>query len=262
VSAGASPSAPAARLPLFRIAFDAITLREAARQVLAWVAARSSRGRYVVPTNLMSLVLLREHAALCAAYADASLVVADGAPIVAASRILGPPLPERVTGIDLVSSVLEIADPGLRVFLLGARPGVAFRAARAIEYRWPSVRVVGVNSPPLGFESAPGCSEAILAEIKDSRPDLLVVGLGCPKQEIWVHQHHRANWASVTICAGATIDFLAGNKQRAPVGLRQFGLEWLHRLASEPRRLGPRYARCAWTLPWLLWDEWRARRDP
>jgi exopolysaccharide biosynthesis WecB/TagA/CpsF family protein len=215
VSAGASPSAPAA-LPLFGSP-STRSLREAARRC-------SRGGRALEPwpirrAQISSLVLLG--ACCLVAYADASLVVADGAPIVAASRILGPPLPERVTGIDLVSSVLEMADPGLRVFLLGARPGVAFRAARAIEYRWPSVRVVGVNSPPPGFESTPGCSEAILAEINDSRPDLLVVGLGCPKQEIWVHQHHRAIGASVTICAGAR-SIHTGKKRRAPVGFRQF----------------------------------------
>jgi N-acetylglucosaminyldiphosphoundecaprenol N-acetyl-beta-D-mannosaminyltransferase len=143
----------------------------------------------------------------------------------------------------------------LRVYLLGAAPGVAARAARRIHATWNSVRVVGFRSPPLGFEHCPKENAAILASIEGAEPDLLIIGLGAPKQELWVHAHRSQLRAKVAICAGATIDFLAGERHRAPVWMRRSGLEWLHRLLSEPRRLARRYARGAVVFPRLVWQE-------
>ena len=125
----------------------------------------------------------------------------------------------------------------LKVFLLGAAPGVAERAAERIHERWPSVEVVGSYSPPLGFEKDACENENILQQVAAAKPDVLVVGLGAPKQELWVHTHCQQIAAPVALCVGATIDFLAGEKPRAPVWMRRTGLEWVHRLASEPRRL-------------------------
>jgi N-acetylglucosaminyldiphosphoundecaprenol N-acetyl-beta-D-mannosaminyltransferase len=143
----------------------------------------------------------------------------------------------------------------LRVFLLGAAAGVADRAAKNISERWPAVHVVGTYSPPLGFEKDELENERILKCIAASQPDVLVVGLGAPKQELWVHAHRDRIAAPVALCVGATIDFLAGEKPRAPVWMRRVGLEWLQRLASEPRRLAGRYLRDAWVFPRLLWRE-------
>jgi N-acetylglucosaminyldiphosphoundecaprenol N-acetyl-beta-D-mannosaminyltransferase len=144
------------------------------------------------------------------------------------------------------------------VFLLGAGPGVADRAARNIASRWPAVHVVGTYSPPLGFERDPQENEAILAKVAAARPDVLMVGLGAPKQELWVDAHRTRIEAAVTLCIGATIDFLAGEKRRAPRWMRRTGLEWLHRVASEPRRLLHRYARDGWVFPQLVWRQWIA----
>lgn len=254
----ASASCPP-RVPLFGIELDAVTLEHAASRVLTLVRDEAAHCRYVVTPNLDHVVLLRNHERLRAAYADATMVVADGWPVVLASRLFGRPLPERVTGVDLVTTVFETASPRLPVFLLGALPGVAERAAREIPRRWPAVEIVGTCSPPPGFEESLEICDAIVDEIRRAEPRILVVGLGCPKQEMWVYAHRMRLGACVAICAGATIDFLAGNKRRAPVWLRKHGLEWLHRLATEPLRLGPRYARCAWMFPRLLWEEWRAR---
>ncbi len=147
----------------------------------------------------------------------------------------------------------------LRVYLLGAAPGGAERAAERIHATWPGVQVVGCYSPPLGFERDAAENDRILARIAAANCDLLVVGLGAPKQELWVAANRNRIAAPAALCVGATIDFLAGEKARAPVWMRRAGLEWLHRMASEPRRLARRYARDAVHLPRLLWRELRGR---
>ena len=150
---------------------------------------------------------------------------------------------------------------GVSIFLLGAGPGVARRAAEQIEARWPKCRVVGVDSPPHGFESDAAHNERILTAIVTARPDLLVVGLGAPKQELWVRTHWHQLATPVALCVGAAIDFLAGEKRRAPRWMRHSGLEWLHRAASEPRRLAKRYIADAWAFAWLVCRYCRTSRE-
>jgi N-acetylglucosaminyldiphosphoundecaprenol N-acetyl-beta-D-mannosaminyltransferase len=245
---------------LFGMRIDAVNLNQAVAEVFSWIEKADRRCRFVVTPNVDHAVMFQEDPRLRAAYRSASLVVADGHPVVLASRLLGCPLPQRVAGSDLVPALFARAstDRPLRVFLLGAAPGVAERAARNIEAKCPGVRVVGSYSPPLGFEKDAAENGRILGMIAAAAPDLLVVGLGAPKQELWVHQHRREIRASAAVCAGATIDFLAGEKRRAPRWLQRLGLEWLHRLVTEPRRLVRRYARDAWLFPQLVWNEWSA----
>jgi N-acetylglucosaminyldiphosphoundecaprenol N-acetyl-beta-D-mannosaminyltransferase len=247
---------------LFGAELHAVGLNGAVTEVLGWVERGGRDCRYVVTMNVDHAVLLRRHEGLRRAYGDARLVLADGMPVVLASRFLGRPLPGRVTGSDLVPALFEAAPQGrpLSVYLLGAGPGVPERAARKIESAWPQVRVVGSSSPPFGFESDPAENDAILNGIGAARPDLLVLGFGAPKQEVWLHTHRDRVRAHAAVCAGATIDFLAGEKVRAPLWMRRWGLEWLFRLASEPRRLAGRYALDAWIFPRLVWDEWRKGR--
>ncbi len=139
-------------------------------------------------------------------------------------------------------------------------PGVAQRAKANVETRWPAVSVAGLYSPPFGFEKDAAENERILQMIDDARPDVLVVGVGAPKQEFWVHQHRARIAAPAALCVGATIDFLAGEKRRALRWMQTCGLEWLHRMASEPKRLARRYAKDAWIFPRLVWREWKAAR--
>ena len=129
------------------------------------------------------------------------------------------------------------------------------RAAGRIHERWPSVEVCGTYSPPFGFEKDEAECERILQMISQARPRLLIVGLGAPKQEIWVHRHRERIDALAALCVGATIDFLAGEKARAPLWMRKARLEWVHRMLSEPRRLSGRYLRCAWIFPQLVLAE-------
>ncbi len=238
-------------------------MSETVARIQAWVEQDEYACRYVVTPNVDHVVMVQHNAELRQVYQDAALVLADGAPVIVASRLVNKPLPERVAGSDLCPALCAAAtsERPLRIYLLGAAPGVAARAAERITARWPAVQVVGTYSPPLGFEKDPIEVDKILAQIRAARPDVLMVGLGAPKQELWVHQHRHQIQAKVALCIGATIDFLAGERRRAPRWMQRLGLEWLHRVASEPRRLFRRYARDAWVFPQLLWHEWHGGFD-
>ncbi len=245
------------RVPLFGFELDAVDMKQAVARIYSWIAEGKKDCRFVVTPNVDHSVIYQEHAGLRQAYANASLVLADGAPVVAAARLLGRPVPCRVAGSDLAPAIFEAAEQrgGLRVYLLGAGPGVAERAASNIVRRWPAVQVVSTYSPPLGFEHDPRENAFILAQIAAAQPDILMVGLGAPKQELWVNAHREQIESSAALCIGATIDFLAGEKRRAPRWMRRTGLEWVHRVASEPRRLLRRYARDARVFPCLVGRE-------
>ncbi|QDT66165.1 WecB/TagA/CpsF family glycosyltransferase [Calycomorphotria hydatis] len=250
-------SLPSVRL--FGIEIAAATRAQVTAEVMRWVREPINRCRFVVTPNVDHLVQLHEGGPLCEAYEHANLVTADGAPIVAASRMFGKPLPERVTGSDLVPDLFNLtsAEQPLRVFLLGAAPGVAERAAENVHQRWPHVKVVGTDSPPLGFEKSEKESARILGLVRDASPDVLVVGFGAPKQELWVNKHRELLDTRVALCVGATIDFLAEEKARAPIWMQKLGIEFLHRVVTEPRRLFARYAHDAWVFPQILWKEYR-----
>jgi N-acetylglucosaminyldiphosphoundecaprenol N-acetyl-beta-D-mannosaminyltransferase len=251
------------QVTMFGMSIDSLDMGESVETVYQWCQSpRERRCLYVVTPNVDHAVMFQSNPCLREAYREAALVLADGAPVVWASRLLGRRLPERVAGSDLAPALFARADAGerpLRVFLLGAAPGVADRAAANIVSRWPRVEVVGVLSPPLGFETLRAENERIFAAVAAARPDLLILGLGAPKQELWIHEHADQLQAKVALCIGATIDFLAGQKSRAPRWMRRAGLEWFHRLASEPGRLAKRYLRDAWIFPQLVWQDWRRR---
>jgi N-acetylglucosaminyldiphosphoundecaprenol N-acetyl-beta-D-mannosaminyltransferase len=173
------------------------------------------------------------------------LVVADGMPIVWASRLLGLPLPERVPGSDLVPQLVRLSSAkGYRLFLLGASPAVSDSAAHHMELLSPGVRIVGRLSPPIRpldeFENGP-----ILEAIERARPDILLVAFGSPKQEKWISRNREFLKAHVAIGIGGTLEFLSDAIPRAPGWMQEYSLEWLYRFWQEPRRLGPRYLRDA-----------------
>ena len=249
------------RISLFGVQIDPLRMADAADRVWHFVTEPRDRCQFVVTPNVDHVVLLEHHSALREAYRQACLVLADGWPVVLASRLLGRRLPERVAGSDLVPAVFAgaTADRPLTAYLLGAAPGVAERAAANIQARWPHVRIVGCYSPPLGFEKNETENEKILTQIAEVKPDVLVLGLGAPKQELWIAKHQTRVAAKIALCVGATIDFLAGERKRAPRWVQAIGMEWFYRMASEPRRLVGRYARDAWVFPQLVWREWRGK---
>lgn len=250
---------------MFGICIDRLSRIEAVQRVANWLQEELRPCRYVVTPNVDHLVKLDSSECFRDAYAGAALVLADGRPVIAASKFFDDPLPETVPGSDLVpwlfDHVASAWSRPLTVFLLGAAPGVAERAAESIHSKWANVCVVGTFSPPFGFErSTSECAE-ICDRIARSGAELLVIGLGAPKQELWVARYANSLPVKVALCVGATIDFLAGEKQRAPGWVQSLGLEWFHRMASEPRRLAGRYAHDAFVFPKLLFREWRTRRS-
>ncbi len=203
---------------------------------------RSRRFHQVATANTDFLVKALQDTELRAALLTADMVVPDGMPLVAASKLLGAPLRERVTGADMVPRLAELgASQGYRLFMLGARPEVAEEARRRLEQEYPGLQVVGCVSPPAA-SIVEMDNEGILAQIELARPDILLVAFGNPKQEKWIYMHRDRLTVPVCIGVGATFDFIAGASLRAPIWVQRVGLEWSFRLFLEPRRLWRRYA--------------------
>jgi N-acetylglucosaminyldiphosphoundecaprenol N-acetyl-beta-D-mannosaminyltransferase len=174
------------------------------------------------------------------AYAAASLSLADGQPLIWASRLLGAPLPAKISGSDLVLPLMELAARRRwRVYLLGGKPGVAAAVATRLE-REVGVQIAGVDCPVISLDGDPE-DNAVTERLRDAHPHLVLVALGAPKQELWVHRVRARIRPAVAIAVGAALDFLAGRIRRAPPWMSRYGLEWLFRLAHEPRRLARRY---------------------
>jgi N-acetylglucosaminyldiphosphoundecaprenol N-acetyl-beta-D-mannosaminyltransferase len=170
------------------------------------------------------------------------LVFCDGAGVMLGARLLGHHIPERITYADWIWQLAEFAEPrGFTFFFLGARPGVADKAAASLKARYPALRVVGTHHGY--FDKTPGSAEneAVIEQINAVKPNILIVGFGMPLQERWL----RDNWdhidANVALTGGAVFDYVSGELQRAPRWMTDNGLEWLGRLLIEPRRLWKRY---------------------
>lgn len=182
--------------------------------------------------------------------ADADLIVADGMPLIWASRLGGRPLPERVAGSSLIWSLSEgLGRDGRSVFVVGGTPAAeeagdgATRAADRLAAACPGLRVAGAMCPPYGFEREPGAYADFCAKVAGAEPDLVFVGLGFPKQERVITRLRRDLPQAWFIGCGAAVNFVAGDVDRAPRWMQRTGLEWAHRLGSEPRRLAGRYLR-------------------
>jgi N-acetylglucosaminyldiphosphoundecaprenol N-acetyl-beta-D-mannosaminyltransferase len=214
-----------------------MTFAEAIDAVEALVRAR--RGGAVFTPNVDHVVLADRHERFRRSYARADLCVADGMPLVWASRLVRRPVPEKVSGSDLVPALMErAAARGYRVYLLGAAPGTADEAARVLRER--GVPIAGVDAPMLRDPNDAAEQQPILDRIRRAAPDLVLVAFGAPKQELFIDAV-RGEVAAVWIGVGATLEFIAGRIPRAPRWMSRSGLEWLYRLAREPRRLWRRY---------------------
>lgn len=196
---------------------------------------------YIITANLNYAMICDEDRRLTAINDAAALILADGMPLVWAARAAGTPLPCRTTGADLVPALCSrAAEHGYRVFLLGGLPEAAAAAAAALQARLPDLEVVGVESPIIDDLTREETT-ALVARIRSARPDILLVALGQPKGELWIAEHYRQLEVPVSMQIGAALDFAAGRVRRAPRWMQRTGLEWLYRLAMEPRRLWRRY---------------------
>ncbi|WP_181779590.1 WecB/TagA/CpsF family glycosyltransferase [Pseudonocardia pini] len=174
----------------------------------------------------------------------ATAVVADGMPLIWASRILGDPLPERVTGSSLIFSLSEAAAAeGRTVYVLGGAPGVPEKAAERLRERCPGLQVAGTDSPPFGFDADPAAVAAVVERVRASCADMVFVGMGFPRQEQLIERLVEAHPQAFYLGCGAAVPMAAGVVDRAPGLLQRSGLEWLYRLLREPGRLARRYLR-------------------
>ena len=253
----------AARTHVFGVDIDVIDAKGAVARIVGW--CRDGARGYVVTANVDHTLILRRDPAFRAAYAGARMVLADGNPLVWASRLPGPGdgprLPERVAGSDLIRPLCAAAArDGLSVFLLGSTLDTLAGAARRLAAETPALQIAGVYAPPFGFGPDAAENAEIAAFLAGVRPDILLIALGAPKQEIWAHRWIARLEIRIALCVGASLDFIAGTQVRAPRWVRSLGLEWLHRALSQPARLGPRYLRNLIWLPRLIAEQLLANR--
>lgn len=218
-----------------------LTLEKTLERIDQLIADR--RPSYFITANLHYAMLSHGDSELRAVNAGAAFIIADGMPLVWASRLQQTPLPERVAGSDLIWKLAErAAARGHRLFLVGGAAGVANDAARALRERFPALTIAGTACPP--FRPLTEVERtALIAEIRQSRPDILLAAFGQPKGEKWIAGNCQQLGVPVCVQVGAAFDFVAGKVRRAPRWVQKIGLEWAYRLAQEPRRLLGRYAR-------------------
>jgi N-acetylglucosaminyldiphosphoundecaprenol N-acetyl-beta-D-mannosaminyltransferase len=222
------------------IRIHAVTEAQSVRYVLDSLA--DGRGGWVVTPNLDHLRRLSTDRKLRALYSHATLVVPDGMPLIWAARLQGTPLPERVAGSSLITSLSDgAAREGRSIFLLGGDPGTADGAAKVLRGNFPGITIAGTHCPPLGFEQDQNRLNEVIDLLQKARPDIVYVALGSPKQEWLIGQLKgylpRAWWLGI----GISFSFVSGHVRRAPHWMQRAGLEWVHRLCQEPRRLAKRY---------------------
>ncbi len=252
---------PLPAVHLARVRVHVVTQAQCVAHVVRCLDA--GRGGWIATANLDHLRRLQQPGEFRRVYANATLVVADGMPVVWACRLQGTPLPERVAGSDLIWSLSAAAGrTGRSVFLLGGDEGTAVAAAAMLVAANPGLRVAGTHCPPLGFERDDARVQALRDLLATARPDVVFVALGSPKQELLIDRLRDVLPGAWWIGVGISFSFVAGTVRRAPRWVQRAGFEWLHRLLQEPRRLSSRYL---WSGPPFvlrlfasaLWRRWR-----
>jgi N-acetylglucosaminyldiphosphoundecaprenol N-acetyl-beta-D-mannosaminyltransferase len=238
------------RVDLDGIGIDRIT--EAEVVAIVRDALAHGRGGRVVTPNIDILRRAQRDPDVRRFLDDADLVVADGMPLIWASRLGGTPLPERVAGSSLIWSLSAGLGRDRRsIFVIGGEPTAAAegaadgatRAADRLAAACPGLRIAGALCPPYGFERNPQAVADLCAKVAGAQPDLVFVGLGFPKQEQMVDRLRPELPDAWFVGCGAAVNFVAGDVDRAPRWMQRTGLEWAHRLGTEPRRLAGRYLR-------------------
>ena len=240
--------------PSFRVLgvrVDAVQIADVVRRMEEWIAQRGSC-QYIAVTGMHGVTEAQHDAQFKAVLNSAGLVVADGMPLVWIGRWLGFDLRRRVYGPELMASFCEqTAAKGYRHFFYGGAPGVAEELASRMGARFPGVIAAGTYSPPFRVLTQEEDRE-VVAAIESARADVVWVGLSTPKQERWMREHQDRLNVPVLVGVGAAFDFHTGRVAQAPRWMRENGLEWLFRLASEPRRLWRRYLINGSEFAWLV----------
>jgi N-acetylglucosaminyldiphosphoundecaprenol N-acetyl-beta-D-mannosaminyltransferase len=246
------------RQPLLNVWADDLTMDDLLTQL-------TSTGGVVFTVNPDHLYHLQYNPDFLRAYRSADIITVDSHYVRLALRAQGRTVVNRLPGSDIVPAFCarQAADPQTRIFLLGARPGVAQSARESLNRKAGRELVVGAHGPSMNFVNDPTEIETVLKLIEASGANVLLVGLGAPKQEIWISNfRHRLPQVRVMMGVGATIDYEAGAVVRAPMLLRRLGLEWTYRVATEPRRYLMRYVRSSKFLWWMLMDRMGRYKDP
>ncbi len=219
------------RLEILGIGIDCIDSNEALRQIGQFIA--SGTPHQIVTANAEIIYQASKNEKMKNVINAAQMVTADGSGVVWASRQLGQPLAQRVTGIDLVNSICEqSAKDKWKIYILGSAPGVADTAANNIRDRFPGCNIVGTHHGYFNEQE----EAQIIAELEQLQPDVLFVALGAPKQEYWIADHIQQLNIPVAMGIGGSMDVLSGNVKRAPKWMQKMSLEWLYRLLIQPTR--------------------------
>lgn len=216
------------------------TRAEVISQIEEMIPNKASQ--YVIALNVDVLVKIEYDAKLKEVSDKADISIADGKPLIWISKLYGNPIKEKISGSDLVPELCSVAaEKGYSVFILGGMGDTAEVAAKNMQKANPGLKVAGTYSPPFGFEKSREECDKINSILAETKPDILFVCFGCPKQEKWIFDHRDEFSVGVCVCAGATVDFLAGRIKRAPKWMSEHGLEWFYRFLKEPGRLFRRY---------------------
>ena len=228
------------RIKFLNIEVDNLTMSESIEAVDKIIKNR--KPSYVVTPNVDHIVKLEKDKEFQEVYKNADLILTDGMPLIWISKLKGNPIKEKVSGSDFFPKVCELAsNKGYSVFLLGAAEGIAAKAAENLKEKYKNLNIVGTYSPSYGFENKIGEIDKIINMINECKPDILAVGLGAPKQEKFLYKYKDRLNVPISLAIGASIDFEAGNINRAPKWMQRSGLEWLYRLCKEPDRMFKRY---------------------
>lgn len=232
------------------IAINVLSMPEAVSSIVS--ATQTGASFSVCTLNLDHVAQLQQRPDFRAAYRRARFVTADGFPIVALGRLAGVRL-KRTTGADLVEPLCEqAAKQGIPVYLLGSNSLTLHRTARRLSARFKGLRIAGCSSPGNNFDSFSEEADRAIADIRRSGAKLCFIALGAPRQEIFAARCLDELPGVGFLCIGAALDFIAHTQDRAPAITQKIGLEWAWRMLRNPRRLAPRYARCAAIVPQLL----------
>lgn len=228
------------RMRLMNTEIDNLTMDETLDAIDSLI--KEDNCSYVVTPNVDHIVQLEKDEELKRVYENASLILTDGKPLIWISNWYKTPIKEKISGSDLFPPVCELAaKKGYTMYLLGAAEGVADKAAKNLMDKYKGLNIVGTYSPPFGFEKDKVELKKIERQIQEVHPDILIVGLGCPKQEKYMYHHCKELDVPISFGLGASIDFEAGNIKRAPRWMSEHGLEWLYRITQDPKRLAKRY---------------------
>jgi N-acetylglucosaminyldiphosphoundecaprenol N-acetyl-beta-D-mannosaminyltransferase len=249
------------KLAIGPIELDAVSREHLIESILDKALTASST-HHVATANAQFYVLAESDFVFRDCLNRAEFVCADGFSMGFATQVLHGKKVDRLTGVDLVEEICKRgAGHGLRVFFFGGRSGSASALAEMMTARYPGLHVAGVACPPMGFEKSQLSLSAVLNQIRNAKPHVILVALGAPKQELFIDQYLRNLGVPVAIGVGGSFEILTGVTRRAPEFIQRAGCEWLYRLGQEPRRLWRRYVLGNPEFLWLVSKYWfRARR--